>query len=140
MHCAPFVSFDGNCREAMTWYAALFGAPDPTIMTYGDAPPDSMPGIDPGMVMYADVRVGSGMLMGADTVMGRHVPAQGMTVMVDPPDGAEGRRIFDALAEGGEVTMPFEATFWSSGFGMVRDRFGTPWIVSSQPQGAAPSA
>lgn len=44
---------------------------------------------------------------------------------------AEGRRIFDALAEGGQVTMPFGETFWSPGFGMVTDRFGTPWMVNT---------
>lgn len=136
MHCAPFLGFDGNCREAMTWYAELFGAPEPTILTYADAPPGGAPGADPDKVMYADVRIGEALLAGGDSMPDRHAAAQGMMVMVDPADGVEGRRIFDALAAGGEVMMPFEATFWSSGFGMVRDRFGTPWIVSSQPQEA----
>lgn len=135
MQVSPFLGFDGDCREAMSWYAELFGSPAPTIMTYADAPPGGeMPGMDADKVMYADVRIGDALLMGGDTPSERHEPARGMMVMVDPPDAAEGRRIFDALAEGGEVTMPFEQTFWSSGFGMVRDRFGTPWVVSSQPQ------
>lgn len=137
MQCAPFLGFDGDCRKAMSWYAELFGAPAPTIMTYGDAPPGGeVPGMDADKVMYADVRIGGAMLMGSDSPAGHHAAAQGMMVMVDPADAVDGRRIFDALAEGGEVTMPFEPTFWSSGFGMVRDRFGTPWIVSSQPQEA----
>lgn len=136
MQCAPLLGFDGTCREAMTWYADLFGSPAPTVMTYGDAPTGGGMGeMDPSKVMYADVRIGDGLLMGADTMMSHHAAAEGISVMVDPADGAEGRRIFDALAEGGEVTMPFERTFWSSGFGMVRDRFGIPWIVSSQPEG-----
>ena len=46
---------------------------------------------------------------------------------------AEGQRVFDALAAGGQVTMPFAATFWSPGFGMVTDRFGTPWMVNVAP-------
>ncbi len=135
MIVAPFLGFDGDCREAMTWYAELFGAGEPTLMTYAEAPPGGeMPGMSADKVMYADVRIGGSMLMGADSPEGRHAEAQGIMVMVDPPDAAEGRRLFDALAEGGEVTMPFEKTFWSSGFGMCRDRFGTPWIVSSQPE------
>ena len=45
-------------------------------------------------------------------------------------DTAEGQRVFKALADGGQVAMPFEKTFWSEGFGMVTDRFGTPWMVN----------
>ena len=45
---------------------------------------------------------------------------------------ADAERIFNALAEGGNVSMPFQKTFWSPGFGMVVDRFGTPWMVNSE--------
>ena len=48
---------------------------------------------------------------------------------------AEGQRVFDGLAEGGQATMPFTQTFWSPGFGMVTDRFGTPWMVNVATQG-----
>ena len=55
---------------------------------------------------------------------------QCLWVSIQADDVAEGRRVFDALAQGGQVTMPFDKTFWSAGFGMVTDRFGTPWMVN----------
>jgi len=54
-------------------------------------------------------------------------------VSLQAADVAEGRRWFDALAQGGQAVMPYAATFWSPGFGMVRDRFGTPWMVNVMP-------
>jgi len=53
-------------------------------------------------------------------------------VSVSIGDAAEGERVFNALAEGGKVTMPFQKTFWSSGFGSTVDRFGIPWMVNCE--------
>jgi PhnB protein len=53
--------------------------------------------------------------------------------MIDPPDVVEGQRLFDGLAAGGTVVMPFGPTSWSPGFGMIEDRFGTHWIIGTQP-------
>jgi PhnB protein len=61
---------------------------------------------------------------------GGYPQAQGMWISISVDDATEGGRIVDALAEGGKVTMPFQATFWSPGFGMVTDRFNTPWMVN----------
>jgi PhnB protein len=61
---------------------------------------------------------------------------RGFSLSLGYPTVAEGRRIFGALAEGGRVTMPFDKTFWAEGFGMLVDRFGTPWMVNvSAPAG-----
>ena len=56
---------------------------------------------------------------------------KGFTVTLTYPDVAEGKRVFDALAEGGQVRMPFGKTFWAEAFGMTVDRFGTPWMVNA---------
>ena len=63
-------------------------------------------------------------------------PPRSMYLSIRVETVEEGRRIFDALSEGGQVGMPFDKTFWSPGFGMVTDRFGTPWMVNvfEQPQ------
>ena len=71
--------------------------------------------------------------MGSDVPPEHYSAPQGFGVTVAVPTTAEAERIFKALAEGGRVTMPFEATFWSPGFGMVTDRFGTPWMVNCAP-------
>jgi PhnB protein len=55
---------------------------------------------------------------------------KGFSVSLTYPTVAEAKRVFDALAEGGKVTMPLEKTFWAEAFGMLVDRFGTPWMVN----------
>jgi PhnB protein len=59
-----------------------------------------------------------------------------MSVSIGVTSPEEAKRIFDDLAQGGKITMPFEKTFWSPGFGMVVDRFGTPWMVNCEPPAA----
>ena len=58
----------------------------------------------------------------------------GFSLALTYPTAAEARKIFDALAEGGKVTMPMQKTFWAEGFGMLVDRFGTPWMINGGMQ------
>jgi PhnB protein len=69
-----------------------------------------------------------------DVCGGGYRKPEGMWVSIGIDDTAEGQRVFDALAQGGAVTMPYGKTFWSAGFGMVTDRFGTPWMVNVAAQ------
>ena len=71
-------------------------------------------------------------LMGSDAPPDRYQVPQGtyVSLAVDAPD--EGQRIFDALSQGGQVQMPYQKTYWASGFGMFVDRFGTPWMVNCE--------
>ena len=87
--------------------------------------------------MHVHLQVGEQALMGSDAMPGAgeacaggYVKPQGLWVSIGVADTAEGQRVFKALADGGQVAMPFEKTFWSEGFGMVTDRFGTPWMVN----------
>ena len=82
-------------------------------------------------VIHARLVVGDKVLMGSDAPPTRYAKPQGMTVSLTAPQ-ADAERIFKAFADGGAVTMPFAKTFWSAGFGMVVDRFGIPWMVSSE--------
>ncbi|WP_299351581.1 VOC family protein [uncultured Shimia sp.] len=125
----PYLNFDGNCAEAMQFYADLFGATDLQIMRYTDAPEgEDLPPSD--RVMYSHIMLGDASLMASDHPPG--MPAEDMAgVSVNHPvaDKAEGQKLFDALAEGGTVMMPYETTFFSPAFGMVTDRFGTSWMI-----------
>ena len=129
---APYIGFNGRCREAMSFYAEVFGATDLTFSTFGEAPP--MPGMDPAMkdqIMHSEMTIGGSKLMGADgptSVLGQ---GSVVSVMHGPKDGPSGQAVFDRLAEGGEVVMPYQKTFWSEGFGMVKDRFGISWMISA---------
>ena len=79
---------------------------------------------------FATLAVGDRVLMGADPPFPDYTAPQGISVSIGIASPAEGERVFNALAEGGTVGMPFQKTFWSPGFGMVVDRFGIPWMVN----------
>ena len=127
----PYIHFQGNARAALEAYRDLFGG-TLEIMPYGqmpDAPPD-MRGSD--LVMHATLRVGDRNLMASDFPPGTEGdPQKAMSISHEAGSEAEARRIFAALAEGGAVIMEFQPTFWSDGFGMLKDRFGTHWMVSA---------
>ena len=127
----PYLFFSGNCAAAFQRYQEIFGG-DLRVMRNADVPEgvDQMPG-DPDLVMHASLTVGDGLLMGSDDPSGDDGPKSGSAVAYTAPDEAEGKRVFEALADGGEASMPFGATFWSTGFGSCTDRFGVPWMVDT---------
>jgi len=130
MTFTPFLHFDGAAEEAMNFYADLFGASDLELMRFCDAPADAGMG-DSARVMFSQFSVGSQRLGAWDTPPGMTAPPQAsVSVGHEVDDVAEGQRIYSALSEGGEQTMPFGNTFFSAGFGMLRDRFGTNWVIS----------
>jgi PhnB protein len=132
MAFSPYLFFSNNtCREAFERYQQIFGG-ELSVMTMAEAPEgEAMPGASPDSVMHAAVTVGDSTLMGSDDPTGGGGPVKGASVAYTAPDASEAKRIFDALSEGGTVTMPFSETFFSSGFGMCTDRFGIPWMVDT---------
>ena len=127
----PYIHFQGNCRQALTAYQAIFGG-RVDIMEY-DAAPDATPEMKAsGLVMHATLILGERMLFASDFPPGHAGdPQQAVSISHIAPDDTEARRIFAALAEGGAVIMDYQPTFWSDGFGMLKDRFGTHWMVSA---------
>ena len=144
MQFVPYLNFNGNCAEAVAFYEKVLGAQAHT-MTYGQMPPsEGMPPLSPqdrAKVMHSSLSFGGqAVLFASDSLPafcgGDVKPMQGMQVSINVDSAAEGKRIFDALSEGGQVQMPYEKTFWAEGFGMLTDRFGTPWMVNAElPQG-----
>ncbi|MGE4612364.1 MAG: VOC family protein [Paracoccaceae bacterium] len=131
MNFNPYLNFNGNCAEAMTVYAEIFGGEITEIHTFGDsAMASGMPTAMHELIMHVPLRIGDRVIMASDDPSGKYKPPRGIHVQTGFPEFAEAQRIFDALAEGGEVIMPFEKTFWTSGFGMIRDRFAIPWMVN----------
>lgn len=130
----PYLFFsDGRCAEAFQRYQEIFGG-DLQIMTNAEVPEgtDPMPGAEPHHVMHASIALGGGFLMGSDDPAGDGGPKVGVAVTYAAPTAAEGKRVFQALAESGEVQMPFEPTFFSQGFGACVDRFGVSWMVDTE--------
>lgn len=140
MQFTPYLNFDGNCAEAFAFYAKLFGGNIVYQGTFGEMPAqEGMPPIPESArqrIMHVHLQIkdqslmGSDAMPGADATCGGYQPAQGLWVSIQADSTAEGQRFFDALAQGGQTVMPFAKTFWSQGFGMVKDRFGTPWMVN----------
>jgi PhnB protein len=115
----------------MEAYQAIFGG---ALEVSGyDQMPDAPPGMQGSpLVMHATLALGGRMLMASDFPPGQTgEPQTAVTISHEAASDAEARRIFAALGEGGAVTMAYEPTFWSDGFGMVKDRFGTHWMVSA---------
>ncbi|MFD1883485.1 VOC family protein [Paracoccus pacificus] len=146
MQFTPYLSFQGECREALTTYAEIFGGTT-QLMPFSDMPAgDGMPRLEHGQadwIMHGQLDLpDGGVLMGAD------MPSQyggtkmaGSSVAISLPSAAEVNRVFTALATAATIGMPVGPTFFSPAFGMLTDRFGTSWMImaapAEQPDGAA---
>lgn len=127
-----YLFFTGTCREAFTRYQEIFGG-ELHLLPMSQAP-DGAEGCvtgegDADLIMHAALKVGDGLLMASDDPTGDGGPHKGVAVSYSAPDPAETKRIVDALAEGGTVTMPVAETFWSPAFGSCVDRFGVSWMI-----------
>jgi PhnB protein len=128
----PYLAFAGNCREAFTHYQEVFGG-ELVLLTTADVPADAgppPPGTPSDSIMHAALTAGDDLLMGADALGGAFDGnVNGMCVNWSVAEVGEAKRVFDALAEGGEVQMPIGETFFSPAFGICKDRHGTPWMI-----------
>jgi PhnB protein len=129
-----YLVFDGNCAEAMRFYERTLGAKIDMMMTHAESPmKDQTPPGAENRIMHAALVIDGQRLMASDDMPFR--PYQGMhgfSISLSYPTAAEGKRMFDALAAGGQVNMPYQKTFWAEGFGMLVDRFGVPWMISAE--------
>ena len=131
MNTNVHLGFTGNCDAAFTFYETVFGTKRLMTMRWGEAPAGiQCPDGAENLVMHTAIKLGSITLMGADAPPGAGKPFGGFDISLDTPDEGEVRRLFAVLSEGGRVTMPLAATFWTSLFGMCIDRFGVSWMVS----------
>ena len=131
----PYISFDGNARQAMEFYKSVFGG-TLTVNTYGEFG-EKEAGEAADKIMHSMLETGSGFtLMGSDTPAGmQRNPGDNVTVSLSGDDAEELRGYWEKLSDGGTVTMPLEKQMWGDEFGMCVDQFGIPWMVNiSQPQ------
>ena len=131
-----YLFFDGNCAEAMRFYEQALGGKLEMMMKYGESPEQcDMPPGSADRVMHACVTLDGRLLMASDSMPGEpYKGMNGFSLSLVYPTVDEAQRAFDALAKGGNVRMPLAKTFWVERFGMVTDRFGTPWMVSGGAQ------
>ena len=129
----PYLTFGGRCEEAMAFYTKALGATVEMAMRFSESPepmPEGM--VPPGFenkIMHASIMIGESRIMLSDGC-GDATEYTGFSLSISVANEAEADAAFNALADGGKVTMPMEKTFWSPKFGMLTDRFGVSWMVS----------
>jgi PhnB protein len=126
-----YLFFDGNCADAMRFYERTLGG-KLHLMTHAESPmaAQTPPG-SANRIMHARLELEGRLLMASDSMVGQPTGGmKGFSLSLIYATVAEAQRMFAALAEGGQVTMPIAKTFWAEAFGMLVDRFGTPWMVN----------
>ena len=137
MHVSTYLNFNGQCGAAINFYEKALGARLLFKMTWGESPmAGEMPAESHNLIMHSTLTLGDGQIMCADSPSDCYEKPAGISVSLHVKDATEGERIFKALSENGSVTMPFEKTFWSPGFGMCVDQFGIPWMVNTEAAAA----
>ena len=133
MDLAPYLVFDGRCEEAFRFYEQNLGGRIVVMTTFGESPmAQHAPPEWHAKILHARLVLGDNVLMGSDAPPGRHEAMQGFSVTLTTEDPAEAERVFLALAEEGTIRMQLQETFWAQRFGMLVDRFGTPWMVNCE--------
>ena len=136
MQLTPYLNFSGNCEEAFKFYEQCLGGKIVAMIVHASTPAEALvPPERRDKIMHARLQVGDATLMGSDNPPEYAKAMQGMYVFLNTENTAEAERVFHALAEGGDIKMPIEETFWALRFGIVVDRFGTPWMVNCQNAG-----
>ena len=130
MNVQPYLSFEGRAQEAIDFYKSALGAKVDAIMHFKDAPPEmqaQMPHKD--KIMHAAFHIGDTQVMASDGRCTGKASFSGISLTLNAASNAEADKLFNALANGGQVQMPMSETFFANRFGMVADKFGVGWMV-----------
>lgn len=129
-----YLIFNGNCREAVSFYEKVFNANKPEIMTFGDSPQNPnypLPEEAKDLVMHTRLSIFGSTVMFSDTFPGNpFTTGNNVTLAVVSDDETQMRKAFDGLKEGGKVKMELQETFWSKCYGSLTDKFGIEWQFS----------
>lgn len=134
MQAQPYLFFDSRCEEAVTFYRQAIGAEVVMLMRYGDGAEGSAQcpdGTRPpaGKVMHGCLQIGSTQVLVSGGFSGGHPEFKGFSLAPSAAADTAAKRLFDNLADGGQVQLPLMPTFFASSFGMLVDRFGVAWMV-----------
>ena len=134
MKVSPHLVFNGLCEAAFRFYENCLGGKIVTLLSWGSSPmANQAPPEWRDKIVHATMTIGDTALSGVDNLPSQPQAMQGFHLLLSIETLAEAERVFATLAENGTVQMPFQATFWSPGFGVVVDQFGTPWEVNCEP-------
>jgi PhnB protein len=135
MQVQPYLFFEGRAEEAIEFYKKALGAKVEAIIRMKDSPEPPPPGMVPpgseNKVMHSAFRIGDTTVMASDGRCSGKPSFQGVSLSINAANEAEAKRLFDALADGGQVHQPLTKTFFSPSFGMLADRFGVNWMINT---------
>lgn len=131
MSVNAYLNFNGNCREAVEFYAEVFGTASPNIMTFGETPPNpefTLPEEAKDLVMHTRLSINGSNVMFSDAFPGMpFVEGNNISLAFVSKDLDEIKSIFNKLSQGGKVGMELQETFWSKIYGQLTDKFGIQW-------------
>jgi PhnB protein len=131
MQLNPYLTFNGQCEAAFKFYERCLGGKIEAMIPHAGTPAEQhVPPEWRKKILHARLTVNGEVLMGSDAPPDRYEEPKGFSVSLQIKDPADAERIFASLAENGAVRMPLQQTFWAARFGMLVDRFGTPWMIN----------
>jgi PhnB protein len=130
----PYISFKGNCQEAMKFYQEKLGAELIFSQTWGESPmAEHAPG-NGDKIMHCSIKIGDSVIMACDNVCGEGENAttigNNISLALGTKDVADAERRFEAMSDGAKIVMPMQETFWAERFGMLTDKFGISWMFN----------
>jgi len=127
----PYISFKGNCEEAINFYKERLGAEVLYLGRYGDSP---MAGKGPDdKIMHCSFKIGNTVIMACDNVFEETNPTiigNNITLSIGTRDIDQAEKAFDQMSDGATIVMPMKETFWAERFGMLTDKFGIYWMFN----------
>lgn len=130
MKLQPYLNYGGNCEDALRFYEQNLGGKIESIMRFREMPDQSqVPEGAKNMVVHARLALGGTVLLASDNPQGNFQPMRSAYLTLTLDSVGEAERVYKLLAEGGETFMPMAETFFAARFAMLRDRFGTLWML-----------
>jgi PhnB protein len=129
-----YLNYKGNCEQAFRFYEQHLGGKITQMMTHGEQPNPNIPADWKKKILHARIEIGKTVLMGADIPKAEPMRSAYLSLTVD--SDAEADRLYQLFSDGGEIFMKMEQTFFASRFAMLRDRFGTSWMLMHERPGA----
>ena len=143
MQVQPYLFFEGRTEEALDFYTEAIGAQVTAKMRFGEAPPmdpndkgcadmGGMPPNSANKIMHSEFKIGNTSVLASDGMCSGKTNFTGVSLALQVKNDAEAKKVFEALAKGGQIQQPLMATFFATSFGMVADKFGVGWMVVTE--------
>lgn len=132
MKLNSYLMFDGNCEEAMNYYKDIFDGEFVSLMRYKEGPPEYSNPSNENQIMHVTMQFRGIELLASDAMMAPVTKGTNNYLSISTDDEDEAHSIFNSLADGGAIEMPFEEVFWGGKFGSLTDKFGVQWMVSTE--------